>query len=254
MTPRALALSPHLDDAAFSCGGTLARLAAQGWDVTLCTAFTHSVPSPTGFALACQLDKGLSPDVDYMALRRAEDLVACSRLDVSPLWLDLPEAPHRGYPDAKALFASPRDEDAILAPLSDRLRKLLETPPALLLAPQALGGHVDHVLLARALRSVLRTGQPVWWWADFPYAMRPGTPPGPAVRPRNGTPAADRGVRRRCGAPVSLHRLHDPARLPVLWSRRSGGRLAGSRSHGAFSCAGRRGVHPFTAPSVRPRT
>ena len=177
MTPRALALSPHLDDAAFSCGGTLARLAAQGWDVTLCTAFTRSMPSPTGFALACQLDKGLPPDVDYMALRRAEDRIACSRLGASSLWLDLPEAPHRGYSDAKALFAPPSDEDAVLAPLSDRLRGLLEIPPALLLAPQALGGHVDHVLLVTALRSVLPAGQPVWWWADFPYAMRSATHP-----------------------------------------------------------------------------
>lgn len=177
MTPRTLALSPHLDDAAFSCGGTLARLAAQGWDVTLCTAFTRSVSSPTGFALACQLDKGLPEDVDYMALRRAEDRIACDRLGVSPLWLDLPEAPHRGYPDAKALFAPPREEDTVLGPLSDRLRGLLETPPALLLAPQALGGHVDHVLLATALRCVLPAGLPVWWWTDFPYAVRPDTHP-----------------------------------------------------------------------------
>ncbi len=175
--PRALALSPHLDDAAFSCGGTLARLAAQGWDVTLCTAFTCSVPSPTGFALACQLDKGLPEDVDYMALRRAEDRIACDRLSVSPLWLDLPEAPHRGYLDAKALFAPPRDEDVVLAPLSDRLRGLLENPFALILAPQALGGHVDHVLLATALRSVLPVCLPVWWWTDFPYTIRPGTHP-----------------------------------------------------------------------------
>ena len=30
---RVLAVSPHLDDAAFSCGGTLARLARAGWEV-----------------------------------------------------------------------------------------------------------------------------------------------------------------------------------------------------------------------------
>ena len=82
--PHALALSPHLDDAAFSCGGTLARLAAAGWRVTLCTAFTRSVPDPTGFALACQLDKGLGPEVDYMALRRAEDDAACAALGATP--------------------------------------------------------------------------------------------------------------------------------------------------------------------------
>ena len=39
--------------------------------VTVVTCFTRSVPDPQGFALACQLDKGLGPEVDYMALRRA---------------------------------------------------------------------------------------------------------------------------------------------------------------------------------------
>ena len=66
----ALALSPHLDDAAFSAGGTLHALARAGWRVVVATVFTRSVPDPQGFALACQLDKGLDASVDYMALRR----------------------------------------------------------------------------------------------------------------------------------------------------------------------------------------
>ena len=68
--PTALALSPHLDDAAFSCGGLLASLAQAGWRVVMATLFTGSVAEPKGFALACQLDKGLGPEIDYMALRR----------------------------------------------------------------------------------------------------------------------------------------------------------------------------------------
>ncbi len=76
--PTALALSPHLDDAVFSAGGLLASLAAQGWRVVMATTFTQSVPDPKGFALACQLDKGLGPEVDYMALRRDEDRAAAA--------------------------------------------------------------------------------------------------------------------------------------------------------------------------------
>ena len=76
--PVALALSPHLDDAVFSCGGTLARLAGAGWRVVVATLFAASVPDPTGFALACQTDKGLAPDVDYLALRRDEDAAFAS--------------------------------------------------------------------------------------------------------------------------------------------------------------------------------
>ena len=77
--PSALFVSPHLDDVAFSCAGTAIRMAQEGWEVTVATVFTQSVLHPKGFALACQLDKGLGADEDYMALRRAEDRVFCNR-------------------------------------------------------------------------------------------------------------------------------------------------------------------------------
>ncbi|MEK8106267.1 PIG-L family deacetylase [Micromonospora sp. M12] len=106
-----MAVSPHLDDAVFSIGGTLAALVAAGWTVRVVTCFTASVPEPSPFALACQLDKGLAADVDYMALRRAEDRAACALLGVEPVHLPLAEAPHRGYPDPAALFAGVRADD-----------------------------------------------------------------------------------------------------------------------------------------------
>ena len=54
-----LAVSPHLDDAAFSAGATLATLIAHGHRVTLVTAFSASVSEPSDFALACQADLGV---------------------------------------------------------------------------------------------------------------------------------------------------------------------------------------------------
>lgn len=170
--PRAVALSPHLDDAAFSCGGTLARLAGAGWEVTVCTAFTLSVPNPAGFALACQLDKGLPPDVDYMAIRRTEDAEACRRLGARPLWLPFAEAPHRGYGNPGALFGPIGAADGVALPLADALGEVLSPRPDLVLGPQAVGGHVDHVQLVHTLRRVLPEGVPVLWWTDFPYAAR----------------------------------------------------------------------------------
>jgi LmbE family N-acetylglucosaminyl deacetylase len=176
--PRAVALSPHLDDAAFSCGGTLARLAQAGWEVTLCTVFTASIPEPRGFALACQLDKGLPAEADYMALRRAEDAAACSALGAAPRWLPFAEAPHRGYNSAAALFGPPAPGDAIMGPLLASLSHHLRAGPLdLVLAPQAIGGHVDHVLLVEALRLALPPGLPILWWTDWPYAARPAAIP-----------------------------------------------------------------------------
>ena len=174
--PVALALSPHLDDAAFSCGGTLARLARSGWRVVVATAFTASVPDPQGFALACQLDKGLGPAVDYMALRREEDAAACTALGAEPVWLPFAEAPHRGYGSAPELFGDTRSDDAIVPALADALRALIDLyEPALVFAPQAIGGHIDHVQLVRALDSS-GVAAPVAWWQDFPYLVRDAAP------------------------------------------------------------------------------
>jgi LmbE family N-acetylglucosaminyl deacetylase len=161
-----LAVSPHLDDAAFSVGGTLAALAAEGHDVTVVTCFTASVPEPEGFALACQLDKGLPADVDYLALRRDEDAAAMSLLGATPVYLGLPEAPHRGYTSAADLFAGVHEDDQVWRSLG----AALEGHDAdLWLAPQALGGHVDHL---QVLRAVARLDRPVLWWRDSPYVLR----------------------------------------------------------------------------------
>jgi LmbE family N-acetylglucosaminyl deacetylase len=206
--PIALALSPHLDDAAFSCGGTLARLAEGGWRVVMATVFTASVPSPTGFALACQLDKGLGPEVDYMALRRAEDEAAAAALGVEPVWLPFREAPHRGYGSAPELFGEVHAEEPIRPALDDAVRDLLASlRPDLVLAPQAVGGHVDHVELVRSLRRV-GTPAPILWWRDFPYTIRPGVPREPFAEDFASSPACevtldDRALARRVEAALA---------------------------------------------------
>lgn len=174
--PLALALSPHLDDAAFSAGGALARMAGEGWEVVVATLFSATVPNPTGFALACQTDKGLPPEADYMAIRRAEDREACAALGARPLHLPLREAPHRGYGSAAALFTGPRSDDMAHFDAAEAIERLLATlRPDLLLAPQAIGGHVDHVLAVRAIQMV-DPRLPILWWRDFPYTTRADTP------------------------------------------------------------------------------
>ncbi|TXN20668.1 MULTISPECIES: PIG-L deacetylase family protein [Methylobacterium] len=184
MMPVALAVSPHLDDAVFSAGGTLAHLARGGWSVVMATVFTASVAEPKGFALACQLDKGLAADVDYMALRRDEDVVAALHLGIErPVHLPFREAPHRGYGSPPELFAGLSGDDRIEYNLADAFEKLIaQMRPDLILAPQAVGGHVDHVQVVRALRacrSGVRPPAPVLWWRDYPYTVRTADPKEP---------------------------------------------------------------------------
>lgn len=167
----AVAVSPHLDDAVFSAGGLLALLSRTGWRVRVVTCFTASVDDPCPFALSTQLDKGLSADVDYMALRRTEDRAAQRRLvTLAPVHLPLPEAPHRGYGSPSQLFTPPRPDDVAGTELQRLLRPHL-APADLVLAPQAIGGHVDHLLTARATAAVSPPSR-IGWWRDVPYVAR----------------------------------------------------------------------------------
>ena len=171
---KVLAISPHLDDAVFSAGASLARLSDAGHDVTVVTCFTASVDAPTGFALACQTDKGLAPDVDYMALRRDEDSRATAVLGAARVHLPLREAPHRGYDSAAALFAGVCPDDVVW---QDVLEALEPYDADLWLAPQGLGSHVDHLQVVRAVAAL---GRPTLWWRDAPYALRsPDAAPSP---------------------------------------------------------------------------
>jgi LmbE family N-acetylglucosaminyl deacetylase len=167
-----LAISPHLDDAAFSAGGLLAARAMLEWEVTVATCFTGNVARPTGFALACQLDKGLAADVDYMALRRAEDVVACRELGARAVHLPFLEAPHRGYSSAPMLFGPRLAEDDIVEPLATALAALVQAErPDLVLGPLCLGDHVDHHAVLDAMKRAC-TGYDILLWEDWPYADR----------------------------------------------------------------------------------
>jgi LmbE family N-acetylglucosaminyl deacetylase len=163
-----VAVSPHLDDAVFSAGGIIAVLADSGWAVKLVTCFTASVAHPTGFALSTQLDKGLDANVDYMALRRDEDAEAAAILGAHPIHLAFTEAPHRGYSSASQLFDGVHRHDTAPTAL---LRALARNLPSadLVLAPQALGSHVDHIVVAAA---VAELAPAALWWRDVPYALR----------------------------------------------------------------------------------
>ena len=169
-----VAVSPHLDDAAFSAGGTLWQLADSGAEVVVATAFTATVPQPQGFALACQLDKGLGAEVDYMALRRGEDAVAQDFLGANPLHLGLPEAPHRGYDSPAALFGPTLpDDDALTRVVGALERELTGRDVTLVLGPQALGSHVDHRHVRDAVALwASRRRIPLASWRDAPYVIR----------------------------------------------------------------------------------
>ena len=170
-----LLVSPHLDDAVFSMGALAAELAAQGHEVHVLTCFTKSVENPSGFALACQLDKGLPAEIDYMELRREEDLKACQLLGITPHWGDLPEAPHRGYESAAALFQDIKKQDKIAEKLLKMLQKWVKkNNPEVIFSPKGIGNHVDHQQVCNAVKQLKKEYFKIdyFQWYDQPYMMR----------------------------------------------------------------------------------
>lgn len=143
-------LSPHLDDAVFSVGGTIAETTARGEEACVVTFFTDGPPLDS-------VSEEFRVFADYES-RRAEDEAALRELGASHRWLGYVERAFREprLPRPRNVFATPSglDEFTNLASMRDAIRGLLdEFPGAQFLAPLGVGNHFDHaeVFVASAL-------------------------------------------------------------------------------------------------------
>ena len=167
-----LTLSPHLDDAVFSVGPLLAELAANT-RIVVATAFTKSVADPEGFALACQLDKGLPASVDYMEIRRKEDSESLIILGVEGVHGPFAEAPHRGYQTVKDLFGPILPTDEVGAGLREWLVGLTDSfKPDVILLPFGIGSHIDHQWVRMVAEASIPNRFPLVFFKDQPYAEK----------------------------------------------------------------------------------
>lgn len=172
-------LSPHLDDAALSCGGQIALRARKGETVQVLTVFA-GVPKGalSPFAQALHRRWGLGQDAP--AARQAEDREALRLLGASPIHWGLPECIYRQASDGTFLYA---DEASLWGPLHPADGALLDAiarriaalpPPAFLCVPLGAGRHVDHRLVRLAAEEGWeRVGRPLLYYEDYPYAEDP---------------------------------------------------------------------------------
>lgn len=196
-------LSPHLDDAALSCGGAIARQRDAGEGVlvvTICTA----APPPAGpfSALARSFHAAwdLSP-AEAVAARLREDEAAMAALGADALWAGELDAIYRhpaAYDDRETLFGTPAPDDPLLPALRRLVGALRERlPGATFYAPLGVGQHVDHQLTCRA--ALEAAGEPLAFYEDFPYVAQAGAletrlaqlegPLSPRVATPDGSPA-----------------------------------------------------------------
>ncbi len=137
-------LSPHLDDAVASCGGTIAKLVYQREDVLVLTVFTKNPDIK-------KIPKKFHKFAIYVQ-RKKEDQKALDRLSVDYKWLDIEERAYR-----PPLLKKPTDifkfnhSDGLeqfsnITKIQAELDKLIEKyPKAKFYTPLAIGNHFDHV-------------------------------------------------------------------------------------------------------------
>ena len=137
-------LSPHLDDAVASCGGTIAKLVYEREDVLVVTVYTREPDLKS-------IPKNFHKFADY-ALRKKEDQNALNRLSADYKWLDIEERAYR-----TPLLRKPTDvfkinlEEGLkqflnIQEIQAELEKLIEEHPKFkIYAPMGIGNHFDHV-------------------------------------------------------------------------------------------------------------
>ncbi len=176
--PSHLYLSPHLDDVVLSCGGLIAQQTAAGESVSVLTVCAGDAPPGPLSSFAHELHARWGEAEAPIASRRAEDRVACGRLDASVIHFDIPDAVYRRGDGGEVLYSSERAIFSLINPqeadLELRLAHLLKEacPTATrLYCPLVIGGHVDHRLTRRAAEGLSRQ---LWYYQDLPYAARGG--------------------------------------------------------------------------------
>lgn len=184
-------LSPHLDDAALSCGGQIHNHTAAGQSVLIVTITAVDAP-PEGLSqTAAELharwsrsaDDDTPADTDaaaaMVALRRAEDEESARILGADILHWPFYDCIYRRHPQTgaalydstPALFGPVDPSEAWL--VDELARQMAALPPAgHVYAPLGVGNHVDHQITRAAAERAF--GADLLYYEDYPYVAIPG--------------------------------------------------------------------------------
>ena len=172
-------LSPHLDDAVFSCGGLLFELAQRGAKVDVWTIFAGDPPPGPLTPFAESLHARWGTGAGSAPARRREDESACARLGAGARHFDYPDCIYRLNPDGTPVIDGEDDLfQAAYGGESELERELTAVfggalpADVCLAAAFGIGRHVDHQLLVRAVRNL---PYEVWFYPDYPYAAGDST-------------------------------------------------------------------------------
>ncbi|MCL4262878.1 MAG: PIG-L family deacetylase [Anaerolineae bacterium] len=170
----AIYLSPHLDDAALSCGGQIAQQTAVGQHILIVTIMAGD-PAVVEFSeYARELHGRWQLAHDAVTARRAEDINACAILRAAYQHGDIPDCIYRVDQNGRALYTNWEQITGSIHPaeqlLVTSLAEQFATLPACkkVVAPLAVGSHVDHQIVRQAAEHCF--GRNLFYYEDYPYA------------------------------------------------------------------------------------
>jgi len=172
---KTLILSPHLDDAVFSC---FDFIRAQTSSVKIISVFTkfqtkHLPPHILEYIQA----SGLSSASALEEQRLQEDFIAMSYLGCEWEHLNYIDGGFRVFgnipyhPTAENLFSGSlhHKEDQLVLELSQKLHHIQGEFDKIII-PAAIGRHIDHLIVRRTCEKAV-TSEKILYYADFPYVQ-----------------------------------------------------------------------------------
>jgi LmbE family N-acetylglucosaminyl deacetylase len=165
-------ISPHLDDAVLSAGGLIYEQTRAGMDVEIWTFMCGFPPNDqlSPFAQVLHQQWGISDAAEVVTARRAEDVNAARIVGAKTVHFDYLDCIYRCGKDGDWLYSDvylPPHEDEVDLPaqiaesISTRIK-----PDDKLVCQIALGSHLDHVHVRRAVELLRR---PILYDVDIPY-------------------------------------------------------------------------------------
>ncbi len=182
-------LSPHYDDAVYSCGGTIHQLTRRGIPTRIVTTMGGIPTQPPQTPLTDELHARWAAGTSPVETRQAEDHAAAACVGASVQHIETlsdcvyrtgPATGQALYPTEETLWKTIHAQDPAPAWL---IREQFGLTAAALAdaqriyAPLGAGEHVDHLIVRQAALALLPTfhanGADLWLYADYPYIEHP---------------------------------------------------------------------------------
>jgi LmbE family N-acetylglucosaminyl deacetylase len=179
-------VSPHYDDAAFSAGIMIRKL-ARVTDVVLVNVFTKSSRPYTVSAKRFMNQCGYKNASALFRDRKKEDEKFCRMLGITAVDLGFEDALFRKkekpgiagkyFPELIHVYPVyrihiikgriAREDAELMEKLGEELAAV--SGDSLVFCPMGIGGHVDHKIVREVCR---KTFCKLYFWADYPYNVR----------------------------------------------------------------------------------